>query len=126
MKKLAILSLLTGALFLAAAVAVNAAELAPVDFHAKILNVDGTEVQVSAVDKSPLTLGKMSEDALIANNLPGDNPALTEKGDRFRLALKIHAGKEQMTADEVVLLKKVIGLAYGPLPVGRALELLPK
>lgn len=96
------------------------------DFHAKITNIDGSEIPVSPTDKTPLTLGKASEDALVANNLPGDNPGLAEKGDRFRLALKIHAGKEALTTAEVELLKKVLGMAYGPLVVGRALELLPK
>jgi hypothetical protein len=121
MKILAVLAVLA-----TTALPAIAADGQQVDFHAKILNVDGSEVQVGPTDKTPLTLGKMSEDALIANNLPGDNPSTSEKGDRFRLALKIHAAKEALTSDEVVLLKKVIGMAYGPLPVGRALELLPK
>lgn len=103
-----------------------AADAVATDFHAKILNIDGSEIPVSATDKTPLTLGKACEDALIANNLPGDSPSTTEKGDRFRLALKVHAGKEPLTSEEVVLLKKVLGLAYGPLVVGRAQELLPK
>ena len=95
-----------------------------VDFKTPIRNIDGSVVEVGAGDKSPLTLGKVLQDALIANNLPGDTASTDEKGNRFRLALKVHAGKDPLTAEEVTLAKKVIGLAYGPLIIGRVTELL--
>jgi hypothetical protein len=95
------------------------------DFKAPILNLDGSRISTVPGDEKspPLTLGKVCEDALIAT-LPNDNPDVGEKGRRFFLALKIHAGTAELTADEVTLVKKVVGLAYGPLVVGRAIELL--
>lgn len=95
------------------------------DFKAPILNLDGSRISsVPGDDKSPaLTLGKVCEDALIAN-IPGDTPNEAEKARRFWLALKVHAGDKELSADEVSLVKKVVGLAYGPLVVGRVIELL--
>jgi hypothetical protein len=93
-----------------------------VDFGAHIRSIDGKDIPVSNIDESPVTLGKISEDALIAT-LPNDNPTPDEKSRRFFLAMKVHAGKDP-SAEEVMLLKKVIGMAYGPLVVGRATELL--
>lgn len=95
-----------------------------VDFKSPIRNIDGTSIPVSADDKTPLTLGKIAEDALIANNLPGDTLGEGEKNKRFWLAMKVHANKESFSVDEIALIKKVINLAYGPLVVGRATELL--
>jgi hypothetical protein len=93
-----------------------------VDFNTHILSIEGKDIPTSATDQSPVTLGKVCEDALIAT-LPGDNPTPDEKGNRFRLAMKVHEGKN-LTSEDITLLKKVIGLAYGPLVVGRAIELL--
>lgn len=93
------------------------------DFKAPIRQYDGTPVPVSPTDPSPLTLGKIIEDAMIANNLPTDTANAAEKGDRFRLGLKVHEGKDLSAAD-VVMVKKVVGLAYGPLIIGRVDEML--
>lgn len=95
------------------------------DFKAPILSLDGSRIStVAGDDKSPpLTLGKVCEDALIAT-IPGDNPDSAEKGRRFFLAMKIHNGTQDLTADEISLVRKVVGLAYGPLVVGRVTELL--
>ncbi len=94
-----------------------------IDFKAPITQLDGSTIPTSADDKSPLTLGKICEDSLIAT-LPGDQPTPTEKNQRFWIAMKIHDGKGDLTADEITIAKKVIGLAYGPLVVGRAYALL--
>ena len=105
-------------LFTAALIAPAAA----IDFNMRIHDIGGKEIPTSPTDQSPVTLGKICEDALIAN-LPGDNPTPDEKGNRFRLAMKVHEGKD-LVSEDITLLKKVIGLAYGPLIVGRAYELL--
>ena len=94
------------------------------DFKSPILQLDGKPIPTSETDKNPLTLGKVCSDALIAQ-LPGDAPTVDEKGERFRLALKvINRPQEALTANEVVLIKKVVGIAYGSLVVGRVIELL--
>lgn len=94
------------------------------DFKSPILQLDGKPVPLSDTDKAPLTLGKVCSDALIAS-LPGESPTPDEKGDRFRLALKIaQRPTDAISATEIVLIKKVVGLAYGPLVVGRVNELL--
>lgn len=95
-----------------------------VDFKAQIKNIDGTTIPTSEKDPTPLSLGKIAEDALLANNLPGDNLAEGEKAKRFWLALKVHENKDSLTADEIATIKKVISLGYGPLIVGRAIQLL--
>ena len=94
------------------------------DFKTKILQIDGKEIPISAEDKTPLTLGVACEQALIATNLVGDNPTPDEKTKRFWLAMKIHDAKQELTAEDVSLAKKVVGLAYGPLIVGRVTQLL--
>jgi hypothetical protein len=109
---------------LAAALIIAASPALAIDFNAPIRQIDGTPIPVSTTDQSPLTLGKVCEDALLANNLPGDTPTPEEKNKRFWLVLKIHANKDPLTADEIATAKKVIGLAYGPLVIGRSFELL--
>ncbi len=94
-----------------------------IDFKAPILQLDGTPVTISPTDQGRLTLQRVCEDALIANNLPGDSADPKEKGRRFWIAQKIHDGKE-LTAEEVTMTLKIIGLAYGPLIIGRATEML--
>lgn len=48
-----------------------------------------------------------------------------EKVKRFRLAEKVYDGGEQeLSVDDVALLKKLIGKIYPPLVVGRAFEIL--
>lgn len=107
-----------------AAAAMTPIPAVAVDFKAPILSIDGKPIPVSAEDKTPLTLGKIAQDALIAPTLPNDQPTPEEKGRRFWLAMKIHDGATALTAEEVALIKKVVGLAYGPLVVGRVSEML--
>ncbi len=94
-----------------------------VDFKTPIRAIDGTTIPVSETDKTPITLGKVLVDAMVAT-VPGENVPTEEKSRRFFLALKIHEGKRDLTAEEVALAKKVVGSIYGPLVVGRVTELL--
>jgi hypothetical protein len=107
----------------AASLLLLAAPALAIDFKAPITQLDGSTIPVSGEDKSPLTLGKVCEDSLVAT-LPNDQPTPAEKNQRFWIALKIHEGKSDLTADEITITKKVIGLAYGPLVIGRAYALL--
>jgi hypothetical protein len=104
--------------------ALGLASAGAVDFHAQIKNLDGSSIPVSPTDPAPLTLGRVAQDVLIANNLPGDTATPDEKARRFWLAMKIHDGTQTLTAEEIAMLKRVIGLGYGPLIIGRTTELL--
>lgn len=75
---------------------------------------------------SPAVLRGVCIDALMAQfedekNLSGD-----EKLKRFDLALKVKKAEDpaDFTVEEVALLKKLIGKAYGPLVVGQTWKML--
>ena len=72
-----------------------------------------------------VTLQNASVNALLGQT-QDENPDGTEKAKRFVLAMKIHNVKEpvDVTAEEVALIKKLIGKIFTPLVVGRAYELL--
>jgi len=71
------------------------------------------------------TLRKACTEALQALNLSGDSPDGEERFKRYQLALKVMSSEEpDLTADEIVKLKRLIGLAFGAIVVGRAYEIL--
>jgi len=71
------------------------------------------------------TLRKACTEALQALNLNGDSPDGEERFKRYQLALKVMSSEEpDLTADEIVKLKRLIGLAFGAIVVGRAYEIL--
>lgn len=73
----------------------------------------------------PVTLGSISCTALLANYEDEKGLSGKKKAERFALALKANKGGEQpLSATEIVLIKAVIEKAFGPLYVGRALEIL--
>jgi hypothetical protein len=105
------------------------------DFSAKILDMDGRpfvdDVRCPADTagkrkcEDEVTLASIAVRALMANfpdeqNLPGE-----DKFKRFALAMKIKDGGEvAVSAEDVSLLKRLIGKLYTPLVVGRAFPLL--
>lgn len=107
-----------------ALMAASAAAGEKIDMNAKLLNIDGSNIPISPTDPTALTLRKACVDALGAMGLPGDNPDAVEKGKRFWLMLKIQHQKGDLTVDDISLVKKMIGMAYGPIVMGRAYELL--
>lgn len=71
------------------------------------------------------TLRKACTEALQASNLTGDSPDGEERARRFQLCIKIMSSDEpDLTAEEIAKLKKLIGLAFGALVVGRTYALL--
>lgn len=71
------------------------------------------------------TLRKACTEALQANGLAGDTLDGEERYRRFQLAMKLMTEDEpDLSAEEITKLKRVIGLAFGALVVGRAYELL--
>lgn len=71
-----------------------------------------------------LTLRKVCLDAIQAQ-LPNDTPDGEEKFKRFRLAIRLSSEDEpDLSAEEITKLKRLIGLGFGALVVGRAYEIL--
>lgn len=107
----------------------SAAFAGQVDFSRHILDLDGNDIPATA-DKGakPLDLASISGMALLIEpsaDPRGSQPASSDKLARFNLALKIHAGGVvDVSSEEITLLKNAIGASYGPLVVGRAVEIL--
>lgn len=93
------------------------------DISQPLLDLDGKPIVERDV---PVTLMTVALSALMAQF--EDERALTgkEKADRYQLAMKINKrpGEVDLTAEQVSLLKLLIGKAYGPLVVGQAYEML--
>ncbi len=116
------------------ALAFIATPAAAIDFSAKILDLNGAPF----IDdiKCPMEKGarKCEDDAILAAiatralmaSYPDEtNLGLDEKVKRFGLALKLKDGGDvKLSVEDIAMLKKLIGKAYSPLIVGRAVELL--
>ena len=98
-----------------------------VDFDAVIKDLDGvpmSDARTAAGDGRLLTLKTVCVNGLLATetdkNIPGQ-----QKLARFRLAEQINAGGEQnLSAEDVALIKERVGAFYVTLVVGRAFGLL--
>ena len=73
-----------------------------------------------------LDLATIATNALLTPQAAADqNVPTEEKVRRFRLAQKVtNGGTLDMSLEDLVLLKEIIGKAYPPLVVGRAFEIL--
>lgn len=94
-----------------------------VDFREKLLSLKDIPLKDG---NEELTLGLVCINILLAN-LPSEKEIDgKEKFKRFKLAQKIDKADNKITinAEEVVLLKNLIGKAYSPLVVGRAYQIL--
>ena len=96
-----------------------------VDFASPMNMIDG-KTPMRNEDKSIVTLGEVSENALLATFPDEQSLAGEEKMKRFALARKIHEQRKDpvLTAEDIALLKKLIGKAYNALVVGQAYGLL--
>lgn len=71
------------------------------------------------------TLRKACTEALQAMNLSGDTPDGEERFKRYQLAIRIMAEDEpDLSSEDITKLKRLIGLSFGTIVVGRAYELL--
>lgn len=71
------------------------------------------------------TLRKACTEALQALNLTGDTQDGEERYKRYLLAVKIMSNDSpDLSIDEIAKLKRLIGLAFGAVVVGRAYEIL--
>lgn len=94
-----------------------------IDFSKQLVNLNGDVVKDEATDK-PISLSKVCVEALLANDqrevIDG-----TEKLKRYELAKAIHEGKkDSLSAEEVVLLKELVGKYYTTMIVGQVIPML--
>lgn len=100
-----------------------------IDFTQVLTNLDGSPV-VAQEGKPEPTLGAICEQALLATF--ADERDATgketiegkEKFERWKLAAKVHGKDVSLSAEELSLIKKLVGKAYGPLIVGQAWTML--
>lgn len=84
-----------------------------------LLNLDGTEVK-DASGKVATVKGVIL-DALLATYKDEMNLSGEEKVRRWDLALRLNKTSDpcEVSADEIVLMKNLVGKAYGPLVTGQ-------
>lgn len=93
-----------------------------INFSAPIRDIRGEPI--IEADK-PVTLGSVSCQALLATYQDEKEISGKEKVERFTLAaLCSNETEADVSVEDVALLKKLIGKAYGPLVVGRAYEII--
>lgn len=86
-----------------------------------------TDIKGEAIveNEKAVTLGSVSCQALLASYSDEQNLSGKEKVERFTLAALCSTETEaDVSIEDVALLKKLIGKAYGPLVVGRAYEII--
>ena len=78
------------------------------------------------VDGPPFTLRTVCQNALVAVYQDEQQLSGEDKLSRWELAVKIKKAVDpcELTTEEVVLVKKLIGKAYGPVISGQAWEML--
>jgi hypothetical protein len=105
------------------------------DFSAKILDMDGRpfidDIKCPADQagkrkcEDDVVLASIAVRALMAPFQDEQNLSGEDKFKRFALAMKVKDGGEvPVSAEDIALLKKLIGKLYTPLVVGRAFPLL--
>lgn len=92
-----------------------------IDFGTIITDLKGEPMKDGDIT---ITLGYIATSAL--TNIPtGENPSGKEKFDRFLLATKCD-GQVELKAEEIALIKDMIGKLCPPLIVGRSWQLLDR
>ena len=92
------------------------------DFSLAFKTFDGTPI---VQDEKPLTLQRVSINALMTPMDDEKNLGGEDKFARYKLASRINATSVvEVTAEEIAMLKKLIGKVYAPIIVGPAFEAL--
>lgn len=88
-----------------------------------IRNLDGE--QLKSPSDEPITVRTVCCDALLGTYQDEQNLSGEEKLQRYELAKKIHSDNEViLSAEEIVLAKKVVAKAWNPLVMGQAWKIL--
>ncbi len=93
-----------------------------VNLVAELKSLDGSAIV--GTDGNPAVLKGVIVDALMAVFQDEPNLSGEEKMKRFLLAEKVYNGVGEYSAEEVALMKKLIGKAYTPIIVGQAWKIL--
>lgn len=93
-------------------------------FDTLILDAKGKPFLTAEGSEEMTKLQDVAENALLAAFPDEGNIPTDEKVARFKLFNKIDRGAWDLRPEEIVMLKKVIGLGYNPLIVGRAFEII--
>jgi hypothetical protein len=104
-----------------------------IDFTQKLTNLDGspvTDKDGKTLEHQP-TLGSICQTALITQYADEVDPMTRkesvtpeEKFQRWKIAQKLEGSNVTLTAEELALIKKLVGKAYSPLIVGQAWTML--
>ena len=95
-----------------------------INFDATLHELDGTPIIESMDKKEPMTLARASVMAL-TGRYQDEQLAGTESFKRYQLAKKVHkGGVVELTAEDISLVKMVMGKAFGPAVIGPCYELL--
>lgn len=99
-----------------------------IDFNTVLKDIEDNDIENTVIGKTEpekLTLKKVCSNALMA--LDEEKNAQT-KNDRFLLGLKINSdeSKVDLKAEQIAMLKALVGKIYSPLIVGRTWQLLEK
>jgi hypothetical protein len=89
----------------------------------QLRRLDGSPLEDS--EGQAITVQSVCEQALVAQ-VPGENPEGQEKFRRYALAMRIRTqeGMPDLQAKDVVLLKELVGVMFGPLVVGQVWAIL--
>jgi hypothetical protein len=93
-----------------------------VNFDKQLVDLDGTIIPDAK--GNPAILRGISVDALLAAFNDEQNIAGEEKLKRYILAEKIYKKEDDLSVEELALLKKLIGKAYTPLIVGQSWKII--
>lgn len=100
----------------------------------KILIDEGTPQEVDGIpvkdengsfvlEYKPVILSGICINALLSVNQQA-NVSGEEKLKRYQLAIKVKNGKGEVSAEEISLIKKLVGEVFSPLVVGQVWEML--
>ncbi|UWZ84658.1 hypothetical protein [Occallatibacter riparius] len=96
-----------------------------IDFTAKLLDLNSHPIALSEKDPTQVTLSYVCINALETPVDADREMAGEQKFAMDQLARKIYAQKDVvLSAEEITLLKKRVGMLYGPLVVGAAWRML--
>ena len=96
-----------------------------IKLNQKILSIDGIKALSNQDTKCDLTLKNVCVNAVLQ---PGKDDTEKQKYEAYELFVKIRACNKEidLTAEEIVQIKKKIGAIYMPLILGQAFDMLNK
>lgn len=97
-----------------------------INFSTPLVDLYDTPLKLD--DKTDLTLGTASCEALLSTYQGEDNLSGNEKADRWAIAISIKRanGPLEVTRENIDKLKELIGKRFPPIVVGQAFDLLAK